>query len=283
MSVSTFYYQPKTDPMRKQARDAETRDLIEKVQAEFPFYGHRRIHEHLEKVMGVTLNKKKILRVMGEYGLKTLIWKGFKVKTTDSDHDLGYAPNLLPGRVVTGINQIWVADITYIRILTGFVYLAAILDLFSRRVIGWAISKRINAQLCLAALKMAVETRNPPKGCIHHSDRGVQYASVDYREFCRKSGLELSMSANGYCYDNAFMESWFKTLKAEEVYLCEYETYNDVIDRVPKFIEAVYNAKRLHSSLGYLSPNEFEFLFENGLLEKHGVQPVINLTGKPSN
>lgn len=233
--------------------------------------------------MGITINEKKILRIMDEYGLKALIWKGFKVKTTDSDHDLGYSPNLLPGRRVDGLNQIWVTDITYIRILTGFVYLAAILDLFSRKVIGWAISKRIDHKLCLAALKMAVENRKPPKGCIHHSDRGVQYASEEYRAFCIASGLVLSMSAKGYCYDNAFMESWFKTLKAEEVYLTEYETYLDVIASVPKFIEAVYNEKRLHSSLGYLSPNEFEILAKDGLLEKHGVQPVINLPGEPSN
>lgn len=280
--MSTFYYQPKTDPMEKAKQDAQTRDLIEKVQAEFPFYGHRRIHEHLEKKMNVTINEKKILRMMDEYGLKALIWKGFKVKTTDSNHTLGYSPNLLSGRKVTGIHQVWVADITYIRILTGFVYLAAILDLFSRRVIGWAISKRIDANLCLGALKMAVETRKPPKGCIHHSDRGVQYASHEYRKYCLENGLELSMSAKGYCYDNAFMESWFKTLKAEEVYLCEYETYNDVLESVPKFIEAVYNAKRMHSSLGYLSPNEFELLLENGLLEKQGLQQVINLPGKLS-
>jgi putative transposase len=269
--------------MAKARCDAETRDLIEKVQAEFPFYGYRRVHHHLERLVGVTINEKKIRRIMDDYGLKALIWKGFKVKTTDSNHDRGYAPNLLPGRTITGLNQVWVTDVTYIRILTGFVYLAAILDLFSRKVIGWAISKRIDQELCLEALKMAVTERRPPRGCIHHSDRGVQYTSDDYRRYCRENELEPSMSAKGYCYDNAFMESWFKTLKAEEVYLCEYETYNDVIASVSKFIEQVYNAKRLHSSLGYLCPNEFEFLLESGLLKKDGVQPVLNLRGEPSN
>ena len=259
------------------------RDLIEQVQTEFPAYGYRRVHEYLEKALGITINQKKIRRIMDEYGLRALIWKGFRVKTTDSDHKHGYAKNLLPGMAVTGLNQVWVTDITYIRILTGFVYLSAILDLFSRKVIGWAISKSLHHSMCLESLKMAIETRNPPKGCIHHSDRGVQYACPGYREFAESYGLVISMSGQGYCYDNAFMESWFKTLKAEEVYLTEYETYADVIASVPKFIEAVYNSKRLHSSLGYLSPNEFEILAKNGLLQKHGIQPVINLPGKPSN
>lgn len=258
------------------------RDLIERVQAEFPFYGYRRIHEHLELRMGVTVNEKKILRIMRKFGLKALIWRGFKVKTTDSNHDHGYAPNLLPGLRVSGINQVWVADITYIRILTGFVYLAAILDLFSRRVVGWAISKRIDAELCLQALDDAIEKRKPRPGLIHHSDRGVQYACEEYRQRLLEHGIIASMSAKGYCYDNAFMESWFKTLKAEEVYLTEYETTEDVLKNIPRFIEAVYNDKRLHSSLGYLSPVEFEKLAAKGLLQKHGIQPVIQLPGKPS-
>lgn len=259
------------------------RDLIEQVQAEFPFYGYRRVRQHLKRVMGKTVNAKKIRRIMDEYGLRAVIWKGFKVKTTDSEHGHGYAPNLLLGRAVSGIDQVWVTDITYIRIATGFVYLSVILDLFSRKVIGWAISKSLHHSMCIESLTMALSTRNPPKGCIHHSDRGVQYACPGYRELAESHGLVVSMSGKGYCYDNAFMESWFKTLKAEEVYLTEYETYWDVIASVPKFIEAVYNSKRLHSSLGYFSPNEFEILAKEGLLQKHGIQTVINLPGKPSN
>jgi transposase InsO family protein len=219
---------------------------------------------------------------MRKYGLKALIWRGFKVKTTDSKHDHGYAPNLLPGMKITGLNQVWVADITYIRILTGFVYLAAILDLYSRKVVGWAISLKIDAELCLRALDDAIASRRPGPGLIHHSDRGVQYACGEYRSRLQDNEIVASMSAKGYCYDNAFMESWFKTLKAEEVYLTEYETIEDVLKAVPRFIEAVYNEKRSHSSLGYLSPVEFEQLAAKGLLAKHGIDPVMQLPGNPS-
>lgn len=252
------------------------------MQAEFPFYGHRRVHEWLERKRGITVNEKKILRIMRDFGLKALIWRGFKVKTTDSNHRYEYAPNRLPGMTLTGINQVWVADITYIRILTGFVYFAAILDLYSRRVVGWAISRRIDANLCMDALDDAIATRKPPPGLVHHSDRGVQYACDDYRESLVRHGLVPSMSAKGYCYDNAFMESWFKTLKAEEVYLTEYETIEDVLKAVPRFIEDVYNAKRSHSSLGYYSPDEFEQLAARGQLAKHGIHPVMQLPGNPS-
>jgi len=245
-------------------------------------YGYRRVHEYLEQKEGLTVNGKKLLRVMRSHGLRALIWRGFKVKTTDSNHAFGYAPNLLPGMRVDGLNQVWVADITYIRILTGFVYLAAILDLFSRKVIGWAISRRIDHELCLAALKDAIAARKPAAGCIHHSDRGVQYACGAYVTHLRDNELIPSMSAKGYCYDNAFMESWFKTLKAEEVYLTEYETYEDVMARVPEFIEAVYNEERMHSALGYLAPNEFERLWAKGVLHKRGIDPVLNLLKNPS-
>jgi putative transposase len=252
------------------------------VQTEFPFYGYRRVHEWLERKRGITINEKRILRIMKKFGLKALIWRGWKIKTTDPDHNFGYAKNLLPGRHITGINQVWVTDITYIRILSGFVYLAAILDLFSRRVVGWAISARIDTELCLEALNIAIERRRPEPGLIHHSDRGVQYACDAYKGRLTECGIVPSMSAKGYCYDNAFAETFFKTLKAEEVYLTEYETMEDVLKAVPRFIEAVYNEKRLHSSLGYFSPEEFEKLAERKQLQKLGLQPVMILPGNPS-
>ena len=281
LAVSSYYYKSNLNQTRAQA-DADARDLIEKVQAEFPFYGHRRIHEWLEKKESITINKKKILRIMRDFGLKALIWRGFKVKTTDSNHPYGYAPNRLPGMKITGVNQVWVTDLTYIRILTGFVYLAAMLDLYSRRIVGWAISMRIDADLCLAALDDALEKRKPVRGLIHHSDRGVQYACARYRCRLEEKGIICSMSAKGYCYDNAFMESWFKTLKAEEVYLTEYEAIDDVLKNIPIFIDNVYNKKRLHSSLNYFSPVEFEELAKKGQLGKHGINPVMQLPGNPS-
>jgi putative transposase len=269
--------------MTRAAADAELRDRIEEVQAEFPFYGYRRVHEHLERRCGVTVNKKRILRVMREHGLRAQVWRGFKVKTTDSAHGHGFAPNLLPGLTVKEPNQVWVADITYIRIRTAFVYLAAILDLFSRKVVGWAISQRINHALCLAALKRALGERRPAPGCIHHSDRGVQYACGEYVRILADAEMAPSMSAEGYCYDNAFMESFFKTLKAEEVYLSDYEIYDDVLAAVPRFIDAVYNAKRMHSSIGYWAPEEYERLWESGELAKLGIDPSFKLKGEPSN
>lgn len=220
---------------------------------------------------------------MKKYGLKAMIWRGWKIKTTDADHNFGYAKNLLPGRKITGVNQVWVSDVTYIRIRSGFVYLAVILDLYSRKVVGWAISTRIDTELCLRALDDAIEKRRPGPGLIHHSDRGVQYACTAYKARLAEFGIVPSMSAKGYCYDNAFAETFFKTLKAEEVYLTEYETLEDVLNAVPRFIDDVYNEKRIHSSLGYFSPEEFEKLAERKQLAKHGLQPVMILPGNPSN
>lgn len=269
--------------MSQAEQDAELRDRIEAVQAKYPFYGYRRVHEHLERHEGLTVNKKRIQRVMRQHGLRALVWRGFKVKTTDSEHDHGFAPNLLPGITVEEPNQVWVADITYIRIRTGFVYLAALLDLFSRRVVGWALSQRINHELCLAALRRAIAERQPAPGCIHHSDRGWQYAYPEYVRLLNDHEIAPSMSAEGYCYDNAFMESFFKTLKGEEVYLTEYQTYDDVLAAVPRFIDEVYNAKRMHSSLCYWAPDEYEQLWEAGEFEKLGIDPSFKLKGKLSN
>ena len=209
---------------------------------------------------------------MKKFDLRPITWRRF-TKTTDSNHNLPIFRNLLKKRRVRAINQVWVADITYIRIQSGFVYLAAILDLYSRKVVGWAISKRIDTQLCLAALQMAIHRRSP-RGCIHHSDRGVQYASTDYVTLLKQHGLQISMSAKGNPYDNAFMESFNKTLKYEEVHLWNYETYSDVIDRLPFFIEEVYNRERLHSSIGYVPPTEFE---DSVLKLKPAKRPVLNL------
>jgi transposase InsO family protein len=200
------------------------------------------------------------------------------VKTTDSNHRFPVFPNLIKGMVISRLNQVWVADITYIRILTGFVYLAVILDAFSRRALGYAISTSIDTALTLKALRMAITNRHPGAGVIHHSDQGVQYASHEYVDELKDRGFEISMSRKGNPYDNAMMESFFKTLKYEEVYLCEYKTLADVENRLPYFIEQVYNLKRLHSALGYRPPNEFEELLpikQNTVLPR---QPLLTLS-----
>ncbi len=261
-------------------RDADLRDLIEKIQLEFPQYGVRRVHMELKRHYGMDINRKRVQRIMQKFDLKALIWKGFKIKTTDSDHDYGYALNRIRGIEVTRVDQVWVADITYIRIKAGFVYLATVMDLYSRKIVGWAISDRIDAALCRDALMDAIQTRKPMPGLIHHSDRGVQYACDEYKAVLEKCGILPSMSAQGYCYDNAFMESFFKTLKAEEVYLTEYETKDDVLKSIPEFIENVYNKKRLHSSLGYYSPVDYEKLAEKGkkLLKKMGAPTIVQVT-----
>jgi len=280
---SSYYYQPKIQPQERLCRDTELRDQIEQIQAEFPMYGVRRVYWELFWVYGRRINRKRIARVMKRYGLRALIYKGFRISTTDSKHNKRIYPNLLAGKVVSAPNQIWVSDITYVRVKTCFVFLAAILDVFSRKVVGWAISKKINARPCLEALKMAIENRNPGPGCIHHSDRGVQYASSDYVALLKESGFEISMSRKANCWDNAFVESFFGSLKTEEVYLCDYEDFTDVLFRLPQFIEDLYNEKRRHSSLGGLSPVEFEDKWKSGELEKLGIPSVIKLWDGLSN
>ena len=271
LAPSSYYYRPLTDLEAQEQSDALLRDRIERLQQDFPGYGYRRLGQQLRRE-GIVVNDKKIRRVQRKYQLFPIRWRSFKIATTDSNHNHKIYPNLLADQILTGINQAWIADITYIRILKGFVFLAAILDRYSRKVIGWAISKRIDAELCVAALKIALQERQPPPGCIHHSDRGVQYACREYITLLEQAQMQISMSRTANPYDNAHMESFFKTLKYEEVHLANYESYDDVVQRVPHFIEEVYNRKRLHSALGYLPPEEYEMT----------IQSTTNTAGRPS-
>lgn len=253
LNTNTYYYKPK-EYIKKD--DADLRDRIEQVALEFPCYGYRRVTKQLNRE-GIIANHKRVLRIMRESSLLVVAKKRW-VKTTDSNHSYPIYPNLAKDIILSGINQLWIADITYIRILLGFVYLAVILDAFSRKALGWCISKSLESGFVISALRMAIQRRQPQKGVVHHSDQGIQYASGDYIEELTKHGFQISMSRKGNPYDNAKAESFIKTLKQEEVYLWEYSTLEDVQKRIPFFIDAVYNQKRLHSSLGYMPPDEFE-------------------------
>lgn len=263
--VSRSWFITRPDAPTQAQRDAALRDAIEAIVLAYPGYGYRRVTAQLHRD-GWTVNHKRVLRVMRQEALLCELQRRW-TPTTDSHHSLQTYPNLLGGQLLTHANQAWVADITYIRLPTTFVYLACVLDAWSRRCVGWRLSRTIDTQLTLAALNHAIETRQPTSGLIHHSDRGVQYASAAYVERLESISALVSMSAKGNPYDNAKAESFFKTLKREEVYLKEYETYADAEANVANFIDAVYNEKRLHSSLGYLSPIEYESLYNPD--EKH--------------
>lgn len=239
--------------------DIDLKDQIQEISLEFPGYGYRRITAELHN-RGYCINHKHVLRLMREDNLLCLKRK-FKPVTTDSSHGLPVYPNLLKSAMITGLNQVWAADITYVQLMHENIYLAVILDISSRKCIGWDLSRNMGSHLTMNALDRALKSRwtESMRGLIHHSDQGVQYASKDYIDCLRKHNIKISMSRKGNPYDNAFAESFIKTLKCEEVYLNEYETFEDAFRNIQHFIETVYNRKRLHSALGYRSPDRFEW------------------------
>ena len=256
MGLSRASYYRFLVPQAECPVEMELRDAMQKIALEFPYYGYRRITAELQRG-GFEVNHKHVLRLMREDNLLCLRHKAFVV-TTDSRHDLAVYPNLARHFRPTAINQLWVADITYIRLRREFVYLAVVLDVFSRRVVGWALGRTLEAELALSALRMALRQRQPAPGLIHHSDRGIQYASHDYTHLLKQYQIRISMSRRGNPYDNAACESFMKTLKYEEVYRSEYRDLDEAYAGIGEFIERVYNQRRLHSALGYLPPAEFE-------------------------
>jgi putative transposase len=237
--------------------EMEVRSVIQQIAVEHRRrYGYRRITAELRR-RGIQVNHKRVARIMREDNLLAVQPRQFVV-TTDSDHALEVYLNLAGRMKLTGIDQLWVADITYIRLKIEFVYLAVILDGFSRKVVGWALDRTLASRLPIRALEQAIGQRQPPPGLIHHSDRGVQYACQEYIAILEKHGMIPSMSRPANPYDNASCESFIKTLKREEIYTNQYDDLEHLRANIEEFIEQYYNRQRLHSALGYCSPEEFE-------------------------
>lgn len=249
------YYRFLLRPQRPEAY-MELRSQIQNIALRWPAYGYRRVQAELER-QGWRVNRKRVLRLMRVDNLLCLRRRKF-ILTTDSKHGLPIYPNLAKDMRLTGIHQLWVADITYIRLAVEFVYLAVLLDAFSRSCVGWALQRSLEAALVLEALRMALRRRHPAPGLVHHSDRGVQYAARDYTQVLEQHGIQISMSRRGNVYDNSLAESFIKTLKYEEVYRTEYHRLEEAKAAMQQFLEKIYNQKRLHSALGYRPPREFE-------------------------
>jgi len=251
------FYRWRKPASRIADRDLAVRDAIQRIALEFPCYGSRRMGIELGR-RGWQVNRKRVQRLMREDNLLCLRRRHSFARTTDSNHNLPVYPNLAATLVLTRLDQLWVADITYIRLQVEFIYLAVVLDAFSRRAIGWALDHTLEASLTIAALRMALRRRRPEPGLVHHSDRGVQYAATAYVDLLAAHGVRISMSRRGNPYDNATCESFLKTLKYEEVYRSEYRDLDEARRSIGAFLEKVYNQKRLHSALGYRPPVEFE-------------------------
>ena len=259
-------------PRREQT---ELRDVLQRLAVAHRHYGYRRLNALLRRE-GWAVNHKRVLRLMRTDNLLCLRRRAFVPATTDSRHDWQVVPNLACGMQVTGLDQLWVADITYLRLLEEFAFLAVILDAFSRRVVGWAVEVHLRAALAVAALQMALAARRPQPGqLIHHSDRGVQYACAAYRELLTTHGIQPSMSRVGSPYDNAKAESFIGTLKREEVDGRAYRTAQEARRSIGRFIEEVYNRQRLHSALNYLAPADFEAAVPPGMAPRRGMYAVI--------
>jgi transposase InsO family protein len=236
--------------------DMDLRDAIQRIALEWPSYGRRRITQELDR-HGWAVNWKRVHRLMREDNLLCVRKRKFLV-TTDSSHGRRVWPNLAGNMVLTDVNQLWRADITYIRLREEFVFLAVVLDAYSRRVIGWALDRTLEDELTLSALRMALSRRAVGPGLVHHSDRGSQYASGDYTGLLQENGVQISMSRKGNPWDNAACESFMKTLKYEEVNRNEYRDLAETMREIGTFLDKIYNHRRLHSAIGYLPPAEFE-------------------------
>lgn len=251
---SAYYKLSNAKEKQKEEKDLKIRDEIENIQLEFPYYGYRTATAELKR-RNFEINKKKVQRIMKKYGLMSQIRRLFK-SFTNSKHNFPKYPNLIKNLIITTPNQVWGADITYIRLKKEFIYLAAVIDFFARTIKGWQISKALDHSLTIEALENSLKKNPAPD--IHHSDQGVQYCAEEYTDKLKQNNIQISMSDKGNPYQNNITESFFKTLKYNEVYLNEYETFEEAKDNIEHFIEIVYHKKRLHSSLGYLPPEEFE-------------------------
>jgi transposase InsO family protein len=262
VSKSGFYAWCGRPPSSRSLADRQLLGRIRAVHAESKGrYGSPRVHRELS-AKGIHVSKHRIARLMRENGLRGRRRRRFR-HTTDSNHAMPIAPNTLARDFTAEApNEVWVTDITYIWTREGWLYLAAILDLYSRRVVGWSMSERMTRQLVLDALSMAVRARTPPVGLLHHSDRGSQYASADYRAALVAAGMQCSMSRKGDCWDNAVAESFFSTLKAELVHEADWATRVEARTAIFEYLEVFYNRRRRHSSIGYVSPVAFELSYE---------------------